>query len=77
MAQLEEDCENILAKGYTKCVETSLENEKGCEWDDVKFIVGKEESVFYGIRALFARHSTVFKLKFTIFSLHMIVTNII
>ena len=77
MAQLKEDCMTILAKGYRNCVETSLENEKGCEWDDVKFVIGKEESVFYGIRALFARHSTVFKLKFTIFSLHMIVTNII
>ena len=65
MAQMKEECVNILIKGYTKCVETSLANEKGCEWDDVKFIIGKEESVFYGITALFARHSTVFKLKYT------------
>ena len=67
MAQIEEESGNILAKGYSACVENSIRNEKRCEWDDVKFIIGKEESVFYGIRALFARHSSVFKLNITLY----------
>ena len=51
-----------LGSGYTTCVQNSLNNPQNCEWNDVTFVVGKEEKTFKGIKALFAMHSAVFKL---------------
>ena len=52
-----------LAHGYTQDVESHIKSSKTCEWNDVMFVVGEEQKIFYGMRGLFAIHSPVFQLR--------------
>ena len=53
---------DMLATGFTFGMQNALTESQNCEWNDVIFVIGKEEKTFHGIKALFAIHSPVFKL---------------
>ena len=57
-----DDSNVILLQGYTTCIHSILKNSEHCQWNDVTFVIGREEMIFHGMKAMFAMHSAVFEL---------------